>query len=269
MALKTEWVRFGGEVGYLATPERASSAPGVVVIQEIYGVNDHIMDVTRRIAAAGYTALAPDLFAKDGSRPPALAQERIQEVLAFVAKLPPGAMWNKEQREAALAKEPKDLAERLSATFAAIAQVPTQINAMVAPLREAVRYLKREQPTTKGMKVACVGFCMGGSLSALLPCEEPELDGAAVFYGSSPAPEKVASIRCPVLAFYGEKDERVNASIPQFEEGMKKTGARYEKHVYAGAAHAFFNDTGASYDIAAARDAYARLLAFFRQTLVE
>ena len=69
MALKTEWVRYGSRSGYFAMPERAATPlPAVVVIQEIWGVEEHIEDVTRRIAAAGYAALAPDIFSENGER---------------------------------------------------------------------------------------------------------------------------------------------------------------------------------------------------------
>ena len=75
MAIKSEWVHYGDQIGYLARPERAAAPlPGVVVIQEAWGVNEQIEDVTRRIAAAGYLALAPDLFAVKGERPPALGR---------------------------------------------------------------------------------------------------------------------------------------------------------------------------------------------------
>ena len=64
MSVKGEWVSYGSERGYLAFPPRAAlPLPSVVVIQEIFGVVEHIEDVTRRIAAAGYVALAPDLYA--------------------------------------------------------------------------------------------------------------------------------------------------------------------------------------------------------------
>lgn len=73
MAIKSEWVRYGDQVGYLAVPELAATPlPSIVVIQEIVGVDEHIEDVTRRVAAAGYVALAPDLFSVNGERPPAL-----------------------------------------------------------------------------------------------------------------------------------------------------------------------------------------------------
>ena len=111
--------------------------------------------------------------------------------------------------------------------------------------------------------MGCVGFCMGGGLSALLACEEPEIDAAAVFYGSCPPDDKAAGIRCPVIGFYGSKDQRVNVGIPAFAAAMKQSGGSFESHIYEGANHAFFNDTGQVYDVNAARDAWARLMAFY------
>ena len=65
MAIKTDTIKItsknGTFDGYLATPENGPS-PGVIVIQEVFGVNDHIKDVTRRVAELGYAALAPDMF---------------------------------------------------------------------------------------------------------------------------------------------------------------------------------------------------------------
>jgi carboxymethylenebutenolidase len=108
---------------------------------------------------------------------------------------------------------------------------------------------------------------MGGGLSALLACEEPELAGAAVYYGTSPEPQKAAAIRCPVIGFYGGEDARVNATIPVLEEALRSSGVPFEKQVYPGASHAFFNDDGPSYHAGAARDSYWRLLAFFARVL--
>jgi len=271
MAIKGEWIRFGDETGYFARPERATGPlPGVLVIQEIGGVNENIEDITRRIAASGYAALAPDLFAKRGERPLALARERISEAMAFGARLPPGTMFDPAKREAELAKLPAAEKQRINESFGAVFSFagPGRSGELLAPLRSAFRHLRAERPETRGAKLACVGFCMGGGLSALLACEEPELSGAAVFYGMSPPAEKASGIRCPVIAFYGEKDQRVNAGIPAFQEAMKTAGRPFEHHVYPGAGHAFFNDDSAAYDVGAARDAFARLLGFFSKTLV-
>jgi carboxymethylenebutenolidase len=266
MPLQSEWIRYGDQAGYLARPGRAAGPlPGVLVIQEVWGVDEHIEDVTRRLAAAGYTALAPDLFAADGVRPATLERERVKEVQAFMSSLPPAAWGDPAARDAALATLPAAEAERIEASRSALFGHIGQLDRMVPALRAAVRHL-RTSAWSEGQPVACVGFCMGGGLSALLACEEPELAGAAIFYGSAPPLERVPRIQCPVAGFYGELDGRVNAGLPAFAEAMAAAGKAFEYQVYPGAAHAFFNDTRASYNIPAARDAFARLLEFFRRT---
>lgn len=269
MALKKEWVHYGRRSGYFAIPERAAMPlPAVIVIQEIWGVEENIEDITNRIAASGYAALAPDLFAEGGHRPSALTRERIAEQRAFMSRLPPAAWRDEAARNEALQELPSEERARVSETFGALfGMSPESREALVPGLREAVQYLRKERSETKAQPVACVGFCMGGGLSALLACEEPELSGAAVFYGTTPAPQKVANIRCPVIAFYGAADSRVNAGIGDFQKGMKEIGGHFEHRVYEGAGHSFFNDTGQSYEVNAARDAFAHLLMFFAHTL--
>jgi len=270
MAITGEWVRYGEGSGYYAKPGKAAGPlPGVVVIQEIMGVNEHIEDVTRRIAGAGYAALAPDLFAVNGARPAPLTRERVAEAFGYAATLPPGTMFNPATREPALAKLDDERRGRITETFGAVFSfaTPAGVQSVMPPLLRAFRYLHDERPETRGQKIGCVGFCMGGGLSALLACEEPELSGAAVFYGMTPPAEKAARIACPVIAFYGGLDQRVNAGIPGFQEAMRAAGRSYEHHVYDGATHAFFNDDTPAYHPLAARDSYARLLAFFSKTL--
>ena len=270
MSITGEWIRYKEGSGYFARPARATTnLPGVLVIQEVGGVNAHIEDVTRRVAAAGYAALAPDLFEVNGARPPALTNERIAEVFAFGARLAPGAMFDAAARDAELAKLDEAPRLRIKETFGQVFSfaAPGRAESLMGPLRGAFRHLHEERPETREQKIACVGFCMGGGLSALLACDEPELSGAAIFYGMAPPPEKIARIRCPVIAFYGSRDQRVNAGIPGFQEKMRGEGKSFEHHVYDGAGHAFFNDDAPSYDANAARDAFARLLAFFSKTL--
>jgi len=270
MAVKGTWIRYEDQIGYFAVPGRGDGPfPAVVVIQEIGGVNEHIEDVTRRIAAAGYAALAPDLFAEGGERPAPLTRERISEMFAFSAKLPPGSMFDPAKRQEALGALPEGDRARLTETFTAVTSftAPDKRETLVPALRAAVRHLRTRQPQTQGQRVGCVGFCMGGGLSALLACEEEELSCAAVYYGMTPPPDKLSRITCPVMAFYGALDQRVNAGIPAFEQGMKATGAPYERHVYDGAAHSFFNDDAPSYNVTAARDSYTKLLGFFLKNL--
>jgi carboxymethylenebutenolidase len=270
VAIKGEWIRFGEGSGYYARPDRTTGPlPGVLVIQEIMGVNRHIEDVTRRFAAAGYAALAPDLFATNGERPLALSNERVEEAFGFAATLPPGTMFDPASRQAALATLGEAQRGRIAESFAQVFSFAGQGRAesLMAPLRAGFRHLRGERGGTQGRRIGCVGFCMGGGLSALLACEEPELSGVAVFYGTAPPAGKIAGIACPVIAFYGSKDQRVNAGVPGFRDAMHAAGKSLDSHTYEGASHAFFNDDGPSYDANAARDSWTRLLGFFSKTL--
>ena len=264
MPVHAERVQFDQYSGYLARPAGvAAGLPGVVVIQEIWGVDAHIEDLARRLAGAGYAALAPDLFAGRGERPEALAADRLAEVQAFANGMTGGSWTDPAVRAAALAGRPG--ADRIEASFGAMMGTLGRLDSFVPALRAAVRHLRAECPASRGQKVACVGFCMGGGLSALLACEEPELAGAAIFYGSAPPLERVPRIACPVIGFYGGLDARVNAGLPAFAGALAAAGQPFPHQVYEGAAHAFFNDTRPSYHPGAARDAYARLLEFLRQ----
>ena len=270
MAIKGEWIRYGSETGYLARPEHAAlPLPGVIVIQEIMGVDEHIEDVTRRVAAAGYTALAPELYAKDGRRPDPLSRERFSEMMDAAQDLPPGSLMDPSRRDAALASLPEPRRGRIRETVTAMSAgfTPAGMEEFVRSLVLACHALQNDRPETKGRPVACVGFCMGGGLSARLSCAEPTLAGAAVFYGTPPPAEMIAKTKVPVLAFYGELDQRVNAGIPAFTDGMAQADREFEHHVYPGAMHGFFCEGRASYNADAARDSWVRLLEFFRRVL--
>ena len=264
MRLDTGWSDFASDgqtcAAFRARPAAtAERLPGVLVIQEIWGVDEHIQDLTGRIATAGYVALAPDLYSL-GGRPAALQPPRVAAVKAFLNSLPVGTWWDEAARQEALAGLPAGeratVAESLGALFA-----PRDRDALVALLRDAFAAL-RDDPACNG-RVAAVGWCMGGALSARLAGAEPTLAGAAVFYGE-PAPDDMLSqIACPVIGFYGGADPRITEAVPAFAEKMKTAGKEYEPHVYPDAPHAFFNDTRPSYTVDAARDAWARLLTFF------
>lgn len=272
MPIRSDWVTYGEHSGYLAWPERAVlPLPALLVIQEVWGVDSHIEDVTNRLAAAGYAALAPDLYARHGERPAAWSRERAAEAQAFVNTRPSMNWMDPNVRQVETSKLPatqgRRVGETLDALFASLAAGPVQGEQHVKPLLAATHFLRQACPTTLGQKLASIGFCMGGGLSALLACHDPELAGAVVFYGRSPPAELAARIRCPVRGFYGSLDRRINASVAPFAETMKASGASFESQIYEGAMHGFFNDTRPAYDVRAARDSFARLLEFLRQTL--
>jgi carboxymethylenebutenolidase len=273
MAILTETISKPELTGYLARPERAQGPlPGVLVIQEAWGVDAHIEDVTRRFAAAGYLALAPDLFAEGGKRPAPLAAERMAELVKFVNAGPPNLFADPAAREAALAKLPEAERARVSESLGAMTSTvmaPARRESLLGALQAAARYLRQERAETRGQKIGAVGFCLGGALSGLLACRDPQLGAAVIFYGNAPAAEEIPKIRCPVLGLYGGADQRITSGVPAFAEAMRAAGKRLEPFVYDGVGHAFFNDGRPAYDVAAARDAFARTLSFLHETLGE
>jgi carboxymethylenebutenolidase len=136
----------------------------------------------------------------------------------------------------------------------------------LADLKAGLAYLNAHERVQKG-KLGSVGFCWGGARSFALATESDVLKAAVVFYGSPPAPEKIAQIHCPVLGLYGEKDQRITSTVPATADAMKKAGKEYDYKIYPGADHAFFNDTGERYNAEAAKDAWSRTLAFFKANL--
>jgi carboxymethylenebutenolidase len=116
-------------------------------------------------------------------------------------------------------------------------------------------------------KVGVVGFCYGGAIANMLATRIPDLGGAVPFYGTQPKPEDVPKIKAPLLIHYAEKDDRVNAGWPAYEEALKAAKVSYEAFVYPGTQHGFNNDTTPRYDKEAAALAWSRTLDFFNKNL--
>jgi carboxymethylenebutenolidase len=111
-----------------------------------------------------------------------------------------------------------------------------------ADLDATADYALAKIPACNGTLAVC-GFCWGGGATFAYANENLKLKAAYSFYG--PAPDdasKVANIPCPVYGFYGENDERVNATIPKAEELMKAAGKKYEPVIYKGAGHGFMRE---------------------------
>jgi carboxymethylenebutenolidase len=112
-----------------------------------------------------------------------------------------------------------------------------------------------------------VGFCFGGGVVNFLATRLPDLGAAVPFYGAAPASEAVPNIRAALLIHYAENDERPNARWPAYEAALQAAGHGYEMHIYPGTLHGFNNDTTPRYDVAAARLAWERTIAFFNKHL--
>jgi carboxymethylenebutenolidase len=140
-----------------------------------------------------------------------------------------------------------------------------QDDAVVA-LVSAVSFLKGHAESTG--KVGAVGFCFGGLMINRLAASSPELDAGVAYYGRQVPAAQVPNIKASLLLHYAENDEAVNAGIKAYEDALKANNKKYTIHTYAGAQHAFNNDTNAArYNKAAADLAWGRTLAFFKAEL--
>jgi len=130
----------------------------------------------------------------------------------------------------------------------------------------AATWLKA-RPESTG-RLGTVGFCFGGSVVNQLAVRMGSDLGAAVpFYGGQPNAEDAAKIKAPLLAQYGELDERITSGWPAFDKALTDAHVPHEGHVYKGANHGFHNDTTPRYDEAAAKLAWQRTLDWFNKYL--
>jgi carboxymethylenebutenolidase len=132
-----------------------------------------------------------------------------------------------------------------------------------ADLNAGMDYLKT-RPEVDPAHLAAVGFCFGGGWTWRLATLRPDLRAAVPFYGPNPPLEDVPRIKAAMLGIYGGKDTRITGGAPALEAALKQAGVTYEMKIYDDADHAFNNDTGARYNAAAAADAWARTLEWFK-----
>jgi carboxymethylenebutenolidase len=135
----------------------------------------------------------------------------------------------------------------------------------LAKLKTVVEQLRASSEVTS---VGVTGFCMGGVYTLLTACNVP-VAAAVPFYGMPDDLSCLANLSCPVLFFGGEKDQWITVEkMNRLQEAFAQYGKEGAVKIYAGADHAFFNDTRSEvYSAADAADAWQRTLAFFRQHL--
>ncbi|HYG84899.1 MAG TPA: dienelactone hydrolase family protein [Azospirillum sp.] len=118
-------------------------------------------------------------------------------------------------------------------------------------------------------KVGAVGFCWGGGIANQFAIKAPDLEAVVVYYGRTPDPAQIGSIKAPLLLHYAGLDQGINAGVPAFEAALKAAGVPHQIYMYEGVNHAFNNDTSAErYNEQAAKLAWTRTVEFLRQYLV-
>jgi carboxymethylenebutenolidase len=215
---------------WVVYPERATKAPVVVVVHEIFGLSSWVRGVADQLAADGFIAIAPDLLTG--------------KVLPV-----PGS----------------DTVAASAATAAIRSLASVDVQRQIAAVGQYGMTLPAAEK-----RYGVVGFCWGGGVSFASAVASPVGQGAAVvYYGTSPATASLASVQIPVLGLYGGEDARVGATVPPADSAMKALGKHFEPHSFAGAGHGFLRqqEGQAGANLAAARQAWPLTIAFFRANL--
>ncbi|KAA5539418.1 dienelactone hydrolase family protein [Roseiconus nitratireducens] len=138
--------------------------------------------------------------------------------------------------------------------------------AMTEDFIAAAKLLKQHARSTG--KLGVVGFCFGGGMVNQLVVRIPDVADAAVpFYGSQPDAGEVAKIEAPLMIHNAELDRRILAGAEAYEQALREHGKTFQAYVYPGVNHGFHNDTTPRYDEAAAKLAWSRTVAFFKEHL--
>ena len=228
---------------YISRPDDGKPHPGIILIHEVWGLTEHIKGVANRFAAQGFAVVAPDLISHTG-----ITDKVDQSIMVEVHNPATRDEAQKKLREATTPIYQPEFGEQT-----------------VQRLEAIFGYLKSRDYCTG--KVGVLGFCFGGSYSFALAAAESELNCAIAFYGHADI-NKIEKINCPVLAFYGEKDERLIQQLPELKAAMEKQGKDFTSKVYPNTGHAFFNDSNqVTYNKEAADDAWKVSLEFLSKNL--
>lgn len=214
--------------GFICRPENGSG-PGLLLIQEIFGVNSHIRDVADLYAKEGFVVIAPDLF----------------------WRMQPGVELSYSEHDFACGFE---YYQKLDWGLA------------VADLAHVATVL-RQMPGVNG-KVGAVGYCMGGNFAYRLAAHGV-VDAAVSYYGAGVDQilDQAKGITCPLIMHFAAKDTHIPAEAVENIRKATAGNQLVSIYVYKGAEHGFNCDQRSSYDRKSAMLAYGRSAAFLHKHL--
>ena len=243
MEVSSNWVKVHNSNlaidAYLAMPTKSGTYPGVVVIQEIFGVNQHIRDVTERLASSGYVAIAPAIYQRQA----------------------PGFEVGYTEAEVKQGRKYK---------------VQTQAHELISDIQACIDYLYGLSQV-KRSGVGTIGFCFGGHVVYLAATLE-RVVATASFYGaqiatwcpgeSEPTIARTKNITGKIYTFFGLEDPLIpQEQTDQIEAKLKKHHVPHQVFRYPGATHGFMCDRRDSYNADVAKDAWQKVLDLFSQKL--
>ncbi len=224
-----------GEIpAYRAQPDKGENFPIVLVIQEIFGVHEHIQDVVRRFAKLGYLAIAPELFIRQGD---VSKLSNIDEIRAIVSKVPDAQVLSDLDATVDWAvKSAKGNADKLAITgFCWGGRITWLYSAHNPNVKAGVAWYGR----------------VVGNVTELQPKHPVDI---------------ASTLKVPVLGLYGGQDTGIPLdTVEQIREKLKSNSSKSEIIVYPDAPHAFFADYRPSYREKEAQDGWQRLQKWFKQ----
>ena len=229
-----EWVKVTTPDGrvinsFVVYPEVKEPATTIIVIHEIFGLTDWIRLVADTLAAEGFVAICPDLLSGMGANGGGTESfDSGDDVRRAIRELSPS-------------------------------QVTSDL--------DAIQKYARDLPSTNE-KVAVSGFCWGGGQTFSYAVNSDTIAAGFVFYGRAASIEDVPRISAPVYGFYGESDNRINATIDATKAAADEANVTYEPVIYEGVGHAFLR-RGMAEDAndaqkAATKAAWARWVSLLR-----
>jgi carboxymethylenebutenolidase len=214
---------------YTARPDSAGPYPGLLIFQEAFGVNQHIRDVTERLAAEGYLAIAPELFHRSA----------------------PGFNGSYDDLDSAIAQTTKLNREGL-----------------VADIQAAFGWLS-ENPDAENQRIGSVGFCMGGRISVLANASVRLAAAVSYYGGFMPSMADLVPLQgAPILFYWGGLDKHIPPEQHRaLTDALREAGKEYINVEFSGADHGFFCDHRPVYNREAAAESWALTLAFLKNRL--
>lgn len=224
---------------YMAQPQsikaKGNKIPAIIVLQEIFGVNHHIRDVTERIARLGYVAIAPALYERQAP--------------GFETGYTPESI-------------------QIGRTY----KQNTNAQELLGDIQAAINYVMM-LPTVNPNAIGCIGFCFGGHV-AYLAATLPDIKVTASFYGAgittwcpgepSPTVSRTAQIQGTLYGFFGLDDQSIPISqVDEIENTLKHHQISHQIFRYPNAGHGFYCDQRSSYNTTAALDAWDQVQTLF------
>ncbi len=219
---------------YVAQPKDGGTYPGIVVIQEAFGVNSHIKKVSERIAAEGYVAIAPDIFHREAER--IIPYSEMPKAIATMQRVVDS-------------KAMEDVG-------AAIAHLKSQSNVKSGSI---------------GVIGFCMGgrltYLAAAHHNKDVKCAVPFYGGGIPMGNPSPL-SRTGEIKCPMYLFFGAKDQLIPLDqVNQIKAELTAKKVPFQMEIYPEPGHGFFCDDRGGYHEASAKDAWEKTKAFFAQHL--